>query len=81
MWRCRRLVVPLEYRDDLPKPEELEREREKWQAQEAEAKAAGDTLRFRDAHAMVERMTRSLTRVRHLPPGNVYSYPVHLLRS
>jgi hypothetical protein len=80
IWRSRRLVVPLKYRHDLPELEELERERRKWQAREVEAKAAGDTLGFRDARAMVERMTRSLTRIRHLPPGDAYPYPVHLWR-
>ncbi|MHC4180212.1 MAG: neutral/alkaline non-lysosomal ceramidase N-terminal domain-containing protein [Planctomycetota bacterium] len=80
VWRSRRLVVPLKYRDDLPKLDDLERQRKKWQAREAKARAAGDDLGFRDAHAMVERMTRKLTRIRHLPPGRQFPYPVDLWR-
>jgi hypothetical protein len=80
-WQTQRLVVPLKYRDDLPGPEELEAERRKWQSREEEAKAAGDDLRFRDAHAMVERMTRKLTRTRQLPPGDHFPYTVDLWRT
>jgi hypothetical protein len=80
LWQTRRLVVPLKYRDDLPGPDELEAERSKWQSREDEAKAAGDDLRFRDAHAMVERVTRRLTSMRQLPPGDHFPYPVDLWR-
>ncbi len=77
-WQAREFVVPLPYRQDLPNPDGVKRERTKWEQEEAAAKAAGDTTRVRDARAMVERMTRSLKRVGHLPPGDCYPYPVRL---
>jgi hypothetical protein len=80
VWQSRRLVVPLEYRDDLPNRAEVERDRRMWQKREADARAGGDDLRVRDARAMVERMTRSLTRIRHLPPGSEFPYTVKLWR-
>jgi len=80
IWESRRVVVPLKYRDDLPKRDDLEREREQWLAREAEARAAGDDVRVRDARAMVERMTRSLSRIRHLPPGGEYPYAFDIIR-
>ncbi len=79
-WQAHEFVVPLPYRHDLPRPEEVKRERAKWEQEEAAAKAAGDALRARDARAMTERMTRSLSRVGHLPPGDWYPYTVRLWR-
>ncbi|MHC4402539.1 MAG: neutral/alkaline non-lysosomal ceramidase N-terminal domain-containing protein [Planctomycetota bacterium] len=79
-WQSRRVVVPLAYRDDLPKRDALERDRKAWQKREDEARAAGDDVRVRNARAMVERMTRSLTRIAHLPPGDACPYPVDLMR-
>jgi hypothetical protein len=80
LWQSRRPIVSLQYRDDLPKRSELEEDRRKWEAREAEARSAGDELRLRDARAMVERMTRSLTRIAHLPPGEAYPYRVEIWR-
>lgn len=80
IWQKHEFVVPLPYRRDLPKPDEVQRERAKWEQEEAAAKAAGDALRARDARAMVERMTRSLSRVGHLPPCDWYPYTVRLWR-
>jgi hypothetical protein len=80
LWQSGRVVVSLKYRDDLPNRDELEEKRQKWEAREAEARAAGDELRLRDARAMVERMTRSLTRIAHLPPGGEYAYSVQMWR-
>ena len=79
-WQSVDLVVPLNYREDLPDREQIERDREKWEQREADAEAAGDALRARDARAMVERMTRSLTRVGSLPKGDSFPYRVHLWR-
>lgn len=79
-WEYRRVVVPLKYRDDLPRREELERDREQWTQRETDARAAGDEIRVRDARAMVERMTRGLSRIRHLPPGDEYPYAIDILR-
>jgi hypothetical protein len=80
LWQSHTFVVPLKYRQDLPPQEELLQQRVKWEREEASAKAAGDALRARDARAMVERMTRGLTRVRHLPAGDWFPYHVQLWR-
>jgi hypothetical protein len=80
IWQSQRFVLSLKYRDDMSKPEELLEEREKWQKREEEARSAGDTVRARDARAMVERMTRRLNRIRQLPPGDSFPFPVHLWR-
>jgi len=79
-WQSQRFVLSLKYRDDMSKPEELLEEREKWQKREEEARSAGDTVRTRDARAMVERMTRRLNRIRQLPPGDSFPFPVDLWR-
>ncbi|MBC8870411.1 MAG: neutral/alkaline non-lysosomal ceramidase N-terminal domain-containing protein [Planctomycetes bacterium] len=80
IWESRRVVIPLKYRDDLPKRDDLERERKQWSTREAEARAAGDDVRVRDARAMVERMARSLSRIRHLPPGDECPYAFDIIR-
>lgn len=77
-WQARQFTVPLPYRKDLPKPDQVKAERAKWEQEEAAAKAAGDAIRARDARAMTERMTRSLMRVGHLPPGDSYPYTVRM---
>lgn len=79
-WQVLEFVVPLPYRKDLPNPDEIRRQHTKWQQEEAAAQAAGDAVRARDARAMSERMTRSLMRVGHLPPGDWYPYTVQLWR-
>jgi hypothetical protein len=79
-WKSQAFVVPLRYRDDLPKCEDLLRQREEWEQREAEATAAGDAQRARDARAMAERATRGLMRVEHLPPGDWFPYRVQLWR-
>ncbi len=79
-WQASEFVVPLPYRQDLPNPDDVKRERAKWEQEETAAQAAGDAIRARDARAMTERMTRSLLRVGHLPPGDWYPYPVRLWR-
>jgi hypothetical protein len=79
-WDVRRLTVPLKYRADLPQRETLERDRQLWQQREEEAREAGDDLQMRDARAMVERQTRALTRIAHLPPGDEFPFPVALWR-
>lgn len=80
VWQSRSVLVPLAYRDDLPDADDLRQQREMWQKREAVAKAVGDRQAARDARAMAERMTRALGRVRDLPPGGEYPYPVHLWR-
>ena len=73
-WVSRRVIVPLRYRHDLPVRADLERDLTSAHAAEAKALADGDASRARDARALVERATRSLTRVGHLPRA---SSPLH----
>jgi hypothetical protein len=77
-WRCRRWTIALPYRKELRTPEETRAERARWQAEEEAAAAAGDAAKARDCHAMVERMTRWLTRIAALPPGKTFALPVTL---
>ena len=77
-WSLGESKVALRFRDDLPLRDELFRERDDWQQKEQAAKASGDDAAARDARAMVERMTRRLVRVEHLPEGDSYQYPVRV---
>src|SRR5262249_21717094 len=77
-WRRQRWTVDLPYRPELRTPEQTEAERARWQAEEQVARAAGDQAKARDCRAMVERMTRWLTRVAGLPPGRTFPMPVTL---
>ncbi len=75
-----RMTVPLPYRVDLPTRAETAAALKKWEAEEADARAAGDAARERDAHAHAERMTRQLYRLQTLPEGRTYPQPVGVWR-
>jgi hypothetical protein len=77
-WRRRRWTVALPYRKELPTREKTEAELVRWRAAEEEARRAGDEGRARDCRAMVERMTRWLTRLAALPPGGSFPFPITL---
>jgi len=77
-WRCRRWTIPLPYRPELRTPEQTQVELAHWQADEKAAQLAGNLVQARDCHAMVERMTRWLTRIAVLPPGPTFPLPVTL---
>jgi hypothetical protein len=77
-WTSRRGELGLRFRDDLPQRDDLLRERKQWQQAEQDALSRGDSAAARDARAMVERMTRRLVRVQHLPEGESYPYPLRL---
>lgn len=79
-WHWDRFPVPLHYRAGLPTREQTLADMAAWQAKKEEAQRAGDTAAIRDAHAMVERFTRRLTRIRYLPPGDTFPMPVTLGR-
>lgn len=80
-FRHRISTIAVDYRPDMPTPDELQQERDEWEAEEARAKAAGDELRMRDAHARVERMDRRLLRAKSLPPGKTYPYSFSVFRT
>jgi hypothetical protein len=77
-WRLRRSTLPLPYRPDLPTLAQTVAERERWLADERVAEQTGDAARARDCHAMVERMTRILTRIESLPSGEAFPLPMVL---
>jgi hypothetical protein len=80
-FKHRTIRVPLDYRPDLPTIDETKREQAQWQAEEDKARAAGDELKTRDAHAQVERMRRRLLRLESLPPGKTFPYEFAVLQT
>jgi hypothetical protein len=78
VWREQRSEVALNYRDDLPRHDELQQEAADWKVKETAAVEAGDADAARDARAMIERMTRRLVRVAHLDDADSYPYPIRL---
>lgn len=77
-WRWRRWTVNLPYRPELQTLEQTRAEQVRRQAEEHAARSAGDQVKARDARAMVERMTRWLTRIASLPPGPTFPFPMLL---
>lgn len=80
-WQVQRFTVDLPYRSDIRTLEETRRELANWNVQEGAARAAGDVARAADCRAMVERMTRWLTRLEVLPPGPTFPLPVAMWRT
>lgn len=80
VFAVRRVTVPVPYIDGRPRLEDLYAERADWQQQEEAARTAGDALRTRDCRAMVERLTRAITRWSACPPGDTFPYQLCLLR-
>src|SRR5262249_28374176 len=70
--------VGLPYRPELESREQTEAEQARWLAEEEAARRAGDLDRARDCRALAERMTRRLVRLRGLPPGETFPFPVAL---
>jgi hypothetical protein len=79
-WQMRRWNVDLPYRPELPNAESTRAERLRWSTDEQAAIQAGDAIKARDCHAMVERMDRQLNRLIVLPPGPNFPLPVTLWR-
>jgi hypothetical protein len=79
-WHLRRWTIDLEYRPDLPTPEQTKAEQQSWLQREEQARSAGQLQEASDCRAMVERMTRRLTRLQDLPPGPTFPFPVTLWR-
>ncbi|MEX0818783.1 MAG: neutral/alkaline non-lysosomal ceramidase N-terminal domain-containing protein [Pirellulaceae bacterium] len=80
-WSTAVCEVKLPFRSDLPRREELLEEQQRWQAEEQTAIGAGDSKSAREARAMVERATRRLVRVEHLPDGDTFPYRAELWRA
>ena len=80
LWRMATCQVNLPFRSDLPQRDKMLENQRRWQAEEQAAITAGDDQRARDARAMVERSTRGLAHVKHLPAGDVFPYRADLWR-
>lgn len=79
-WQLRRWTIDLAYRADLPTAEQTRVEQQGWLEREEKARAAGQLPEASDCRAMVERMTRRLTRLQDLPAGPNFPFPVTLWR-
>ncbi len=77
-WRLARCTVSLAYRPELPTSEKVVAARSKFEAARKRAEETGDAALARDAHAMIERMDRQLTRLGALPAGMEIPLPVWL---
>lgn len=77
-WRCRRWTVDLAYRPGIASAAQLTAEREARQREEQAARAEGDHSLAAQRRAQVEVLTRQLVRLRSLPPGPTYPFPVVL---
>jgi hypothetical protein len=79
-WRLDRWSVKLPYRPELPTRDALAQALTKFEASRKRAEELGDEPMARDAHAMVERMNRQLTRLAALPAGPEFELPLWLWR-
>jgi hypothetical protein len=77
-WRCRRWTVDLPYRPSLRSAAEVAAERELRQQEEQAARVAGNGSLATERRAQVEVLTRQLVRLRCLPPGPTYPFPIVL---
>jgi hypothetical protein len=80
LWRLDRWTVTLPYRREMPTPDAVTQALGKFEAARQRAEETGDEAMARDAHAMIERMTRQLTRLGALPAGPEIALPVWLWR-
>lgn len=77
-WRCRRWSVDLPYRPGIASAAQLTAQREVRRREEQAARAAGDHSLAAERRAQVEVLARQLVRVRSLPPGPMYPFPIVL---
>ncbi|HEX4147728.1 MAG TPA: hypothetical protein VHY20_02020, partial [Pirellulales bacterium] len=68
-WQVRPSVLPLAYRKDLLRPEQVTAELKDWSEREQAARSAGDLRAAADACAQVERSRRWQSRLATLPAG------------
>lgn len=78
-WGFKEVTVQLPYRSDLPTLEKTEIQLLHWQQEEANALASGDQIKARDCRALVEQMTRQITRLSSLSGTKTHPYTFPLL--
>ncbi|MCI0640813.1 MAG: hypothetical protein L0Y72_18280 [Gemmataceae bacterium] len=76
VFRWQHFEIPLPYRHDMPSREQSLAELSLWQSRKDAARHAKDESAARDAHALIERLHRRLTRLEHLPTGAAFPLPV-----
>lgn len=79
-WRSVICRVDLPLRSDLPDRDQLLADQKYWEAKYQAAVDADEQQKAADARAMVERATRRLVRVAHLPAGETFPYQACLWR-
>lgn len=77
---AQRIAIPLPYRADRPKLDSLRAEREQCELAKQAAMTAGDAVAARDQHALIERLSRAITRWEGCPSGDTFPFQVGLLR-
>jgi hypothetical protein len=80
VFSLQRLTIPLPYRPDRPSVAQLQAERTEYLANEEAALQTGDERRARDWRALVERLTRAITKWSAVPEGENFPYHVVLMR-
>lgn len=80
VWQRLQRTIELDYRDDLITVEQCAAEREQWQQTEQQALSEGREQEAKDARAIVERLTRKLHRLKQLPEGKRFPFPINVWR-
>jgi hypothetical protein len=75
-WRRHDFKVDLALRAGLPNRDQTQAQLDHWSKEERAAIEQKDEARARDCRAQAERMTRQLSRLRGLPPGDALTVPV-----
>ncbi|MSR30895.1 MAG: hypothetical protein EXR99_05250 [Gemmataceae bacterium] len=80
LWTADQITVELPYKPDLPSIAETDKQHGQWVIKEKEFNAQGNLEAARDCHAMAERMTRQLTRLKAIPQGKTFPLVINLWR-
>jgi hypothetical protein len=79
-WQVRPSVLPLTYRNDLLRPEQVAADLQHWSEREQAARSTGDQRAAQEACAQVERCSRWQSRLATLPVGKTYPFSLVLAR-
>jgi len=79
-WHTDRRPLPLAYRRDLPRADQVAVDRDALFEQERAARQRHDAATAADLRALAERKTRLLARLNALPGGETYPYEISLWR-
>lgn len=79
LWDFKEVTIELPYRADLASLDETKTQLHHWQQEETKALASKDHLKARDCRALVEQMTRQITRLSSLSGTKTHPYSFQLL--